>query len=114
MSDGIQDFNARLRRIHSHHARLDRGYVGKVRSDGLIVFRPRRRRAAIPWRGFLYLGLGFVFFKAVLFAYLGDAAYEARVVQLAGGHGLERAGAVVMRPDALTRRIALHIAPILR
>ncbi|MDZ7708752.1 MAG: hypothetical protein U5K36_00505 [Roseovarius sp.] len=114
MSDATRDFNARLRRIDTQHARLDRGYVGKVRPDGLIVFKPRRQRRAIPWRGLLYLVLGFVFFKAVVLAHLGGVTYEARIAQLAGGHVLEQAGAVVMQPDALTRWMAGYLAPVLR
>jgi len=115
MSDAKRDFNARLRRIDQTHARLEGGYAGKVRSDGLIVFRPRRRsRPALLLRGLIYLCLGFVFFKAVVLAHLGGVTYEARIAHLAGGHVLEQAGAVVMQPDALTRWMAGHLAPVLR
>lgn len=114
MSDAIRDFNTRLRRIDTHHARLERGYVGKVRPDGLIVLKPRRQRRAIPWRGLLYLVLGFAFFKAAVFAHLGGVTYEARVAQLADGRVIEQAGAAVMQPDPLTRWMAGYLAPVLR
>jgi hypothetical protein len=114
MSDAIRDFNARLRRIEGHHARLTSGYVGKVRKDGLIVFQPRRRRRVLPLRGLIHLALGFVFFKAVVLAHLGGVAYEARVAQLADGHLIEQAGAAIMRPDPLSRWMAGHLAPVLR
>lgn len=114
MSDAIREFNARLRRIDGHHARLERGYVGKVRSDGLIVFKPRRRRPTIPVRGLTYLVLGFIFFKAVVLAHLGGVTYEARVAQLAEGHLLEQAGAAIMRPDPLSRWMAGYLTPVLR
>ncbi len=114
MSDATRNFNARLRRIDESHARLGRGYVGKVRPDGLIVFAPRRRRRMIPLRGILYLLLGFLFFKAVVLAHLGGDTYEARIARLAEGHVLERAGATIMQPDALTRWVAGYLAPILR
>ncbi|MET4102432.1 hypothetical protein ABIE58_001866 [Roseovarius sp. MBR-78] len=114
MSDATREFNARLRRIDASHARLERGYVGKVRSDGLIVFKPRRRRPTVPLRGILYLVLGFIFFKAVVFAHLGGVTYQARVAQLAEGHVLEQAGAWIMQPDMLTRYIAGYFAPVLR
>lgn len=114
MSDATRHFNARLRRIDTHHARLKRGYVGKVRHDGLIVFKPRRQRRAIPWRGLLTLIFGFVFFKAVVLAHLGAVTFEARVSQLADGHVIEQAGAVILRPDPLTRWIAGYLAPVLR
>jgi len=114
MSDATRDFNARLHRIGRRHARLDRGYVGKVRSDGLIVFKPRRRRATIPVRGLIYLVVGFVFFKAVVLAHLGGVTYEARVAQLAEGHLIERAGAAIMQQDPLSRWMAGYLAPVLR
>ena len=114
MSDATRDFNARLRRIDTQHAQLERGYVGNVRPDGLIVFKPRRQRRSIPWRGLLYLVLGFVFFKAVVFAHLGGVTYEARITRLAEGHVLEQAGAMVMQPDTLTRAMAGYLAPVLR
>jgi len=114
MSDSINDFNDRLRRIDGRHARLKGGYVGKIRSDGLIVFKPRRRRLTIPLRGVLYLVLGFVFFKAVILAHLGGIAYEARVAQLAEGHIIEQAGAAIMQPDPLSRWMAGYLAPVLR
>lgn len=114
MSDATRHFNARLRRIDTHRARLKHGYIGKVRPDGLIVFTPRRRRRAIPWRGLLYLVLGFVFFKAVVLAHLGAVTFEARVAQLADGHAFEQAGAAIMQPDPLTRWMAGYLAPVLR
>jgi len=114
MSDAFENFNARVRRIDTAHTRLDRGYVGKVRSDGLIVFEPRRRLPKIPLRGLLYVALGFVFFKAVVLAHLGAVTYEARIARLAEGHSLEQAGAWVMQPDPLTRRVAAYLAPALR
>ncbi|MGR3461825.1 MAG: hypothetical protein ACU0AX_13815 [Roseovarius sp.] len=114
MSDATRNFNARLRRIDESHTRLGRGYVGKVRSDGLIVFAPRRRRRMIPLRGVLYLLVGFVLFKAVVLAHLGGDAYEARIARLAEGHVLEQTGAKIMHPDALTLWMAGYLAPVLR
>ena len=114
MSDAIRDFNARLRRIDGHHARLDRGHVGKVRRDGLIVFKPMRPRPRLPLRGIAYVVLGVVLFKAVAFAHLGAGAYEARVARLAGGHAGERAGAMLLRPDPVSRWMAGHLSAILR
>ena len=112
MSDSTGEFNARLHRIETQHARLDRGYVGRIRRDGLIVFEPRRRRVAIPVRGLLHLILGFVFFKAAVLVHLGFVTYEARIAQLADGHAIEQAGAWIMQADMLTEYIALTLRPI--
>jgi len=114
MSDATRNFNARLRRIDEAHARLGRGYVGKVRPDGLIIFAPRRRRWTIPLRGIVHLLLGFIFFKAVVLAHLGGDTYEARIARLAEGHFIEQAGAAIMQPDRLSRWIAGRLAPVLR
>lgn len=114
MADVRQGFRSRLRRIDLKHARLERGYVGKVRDDGLIVFKPKRRIPAVPWRGLLYLVLGFAFFKAVVLAHLGAVTYQERLRELAAGHPLEQVGAYVMQPDPLTGFIAGHLARVLR
>jgi hypothetical protein len=106
MADIHHGFAKRLRRIDLKHARLERGYIGKVREDGLIEFRPKRRVPAIPLRGLLYLVFGFAFFKAVVLAHLGGVTYQERLAGLAAGNPLERAGAYVMRPDPVTRMIA--------
>lgn len=114
MADVHQGFRARLRRIDLKHARLDRGYVGRIRDDGLIVFKPKRRMPTIPLRGLLYLVLGFVFFKAVLVAHLGAITYQERLDALAAGNPLERAGAYVMHPDPVTGLLAGYVAQALR
>jgi hypothetical protein len=114
MSDVHQGFQTRLRSISRKRARFERGYVGKVGRDGLIVFKPRRRMPTIPVRGLLYLVLGFVFFKAVVLAHLGAVTYDERIAQLAEGSHIEQAGALVMRPDPLTLIMARYLAPVLR
>jgi len=113
MADVHQGFRTRLRRIDLKHARLERGYVGKVRDDGLIVFKPRRRMPTLPLRGLLYLVIGFAFFKAVVLAHLGAVTYEERLAALAAGNPLEQAGAFVMRPGPLTGIIAGQLSRVL-
>lgn len=114
MAEIHHGFARRVRRIDVKHARLERGYVGRVRGDGLIEFKPRRRMPAIPWRGLLYLMLGFAFFKAVVIAHLGTVTYEERLARLAAGHVLEQAGAYIMQPDPLSATLAGYLAPVLR
>jgi len=114
MSDVHEGFQARLRSIGRKRARFERGYVGKVGRDGLIVFKPRKRMPAVPLRGVLYLVLGFLFFKAVVLAHIGSVTYEERVSQLAAGGLVEQAGAALMQPDPVTQLVARYLAPVLR
>ncbi|MBE0454960.1 hypothetical protein [Roseovarius autotrophicus] len=114
MADIHQGFTKRLRQIDLKRSRLERGYVGKVRDDGLIEFRPRRRLPSVPLRGLIYLIFGFAFFKAVVLAHLGVVTYQERHALLAQGNPLEQAGAFVMQPDPLTGFLASQIGRALR
>lgn len=114
MADIQYGFAKRLRRIDLKHARLERGYMGKVRDDGLIEFRPKSRFPSIPVRGLIYLVIGFAFFKAVVIAHLGGVTYQERIALLAQGSIVEQAGAYVMRPDPLSGMFAAYLAPFLR
>lgn len=114
MSDAFQAFDARLEAIARKRAKMEHGYVGKVSNNGLIVFRPKRRRAAIPVRGLVYILAGFVFFKAVIIAHLGIGLYEERLTQLAQGTFVEQAGAMVMQPDRLSEMLAAKLRPVFR
>ncbi|KNX39950.1 hypothetical protein ROTO_35110 [Roseovarius tolerans] len=114
MTDVHQAFNSRVKALDRKRARSGYGYVGKVRGDGLIVFKPKRRMPGLPIRGLLYMVLGFVFFKGVVLAHLGGVTYEERVAQLAEGSLIQQAGAAVMQPDPLTRIMARYLAPVLR
>ncbi|NCQ25567.1 MAG: hypothetical protein COW54_03650 [Rhodobacteraceae bacterium CG17_big_fil_post_rev_8_21_14_2_50_63_15] len=114
MSEAFQAFDSRLEAIARKRAQMERGYVGKVSKNGLIVFRPKRRRASVPVRGLVYVIAGFVFFKAVVIAHLGLALYEDRLVQLSQGSFVEQAGAIVMQPDRLSEMLAANMRPLLR
>lgn len=114
MSDSFQAFDSRLQAIARKRAKMERGYVGTVSNNGLIVFRPKRRRAAIPVRGLVYILAGFVIFKAVIMAHLGFPLYEDRLAQLAQGSFVEQAGAFAMQPDRLSEMLAVELRPLLR
>lgn len=114
MSNAFQGFDTRLKSIERKHARIKRGYVGRVGKDGLIVFRPKRRQGGISLRGIVYLVVGFIFFKAVIIAHLGAGLYEERLAQLAEGSVVEQAGAAVMQPDAVSAMFASKLRPFLR
>lgn len=99
-------FNKRLRNIVRDHQRLNTGAVHAIRSDGLIVARPRVYNPKFPLRGLVLLVLSTVIFKAYIYAHLGVATYTDRVERLGEGSLIEQAGAWFMQADALTVAVA--------
>ena len=114
MSDAFNEFDDRLRRINEKNVRMKGGYVTTVNRDGLIVVRPQRKRSVLPWRGFLFLILGFIGFKTLLMAGLGFGNYQDRVDALNAGGIVERAGAYLMQPDPISHTLAIQVRPYLR
>ena len=96
-------FDKRLNKVERQHRRLARGYTTRVRSDGVIVVEPKRRRPSAKRLRFLaFVVLGLFLFKAFTFASLGEVTYNERVSKLGNGTELERAGAFVMQSDPVT------------
>ncbi|MFX0544966.1 hypothetical protein ACEWPL_005415 [Roseovarius sp. S1116L3] len=108
-----EGFDARIKRVQKAHSHLARGYSAKVGRDGLIVFRPKRRRPGIPVRGILLGVVAFFGFKALVLMQLGDIAYQDRVDALAAGGVAEKAGAWIMQIDPVTRVIVAQVAPLI-
>ncbi|MDX1784978.1 MAG: hypothetical protein R3210_02540 [Roseovarius sp.] len=105
-------FSARLKKVERKHVRLARGYDSKVGPDGLIVFRPKRRKMSFPLRGFVLLIMGVLLFKGLIMAQIGADAYDARIEVLEQGTVLEQVGAVVMYADPITEAIAEKATPL--
>ncbi len=95
-------FEKRLRTIVRSHQRLNTGAVHAIRSDGLIVARPRVYNPRFPLKGLLLVIGASVLFKAYILADLGQVTYQERVAALAEGSAFERVGAWLMQPDAVT------------
>ncbi|MDX5383006.1 MAG: hypothetical protein LPJ92_08270 [Rhodobacterales bacterium] len=106
MSDAFFEFDNRIRRINRKRVNMAGGYVSVVGDDGLIVVKPRRKRARLPIRSFLFLAIGLVGFKAMILAGLGQPVYEDRLEKLRAGSTVERAGAWVMQMDPVTSALA--------
>ncbi|OZB15421.1 MAG: hypothetical protein B7X55_09630 [Rhodobacterales bacterium 34-62-10] len=109
MSDAFYDFDNRLRRIHKSRVKLARGYVSVVGDDGLIVVKPKRRRMGFHLRALAFVIIGFLGFKVMILAALGQAVYADRVDTLREGSTVERAGAWVMQPDPVSVMLAQKI-----
>ncbi len=107
---GMHDeFDDRLRRIATHRSQMKRGYSLRVDRDGLIVARPRMVRRFLPVRGMVMLLVGFVGFKALLVAYLGEETYRDRVQNLKDGATVEQVGAWFMQADPVSSQLARQI-----
>jgi hypothetical protein len=106
-------FDARIKKVRHSHTRMARGYDAKVGRDGLIVFRPKRRRRSVPIRALFVAITAFFGFKVLVLLSLGDIAYQERVDTLAVGSIAEQAGAYVMQIDPVARTIAEQLAPLL-
>ncbi len=104
-------FDARIKRVKRTHLRMARGYDAKVGKDGLIVFRPRRRKLRLPLRGLFTLVAAFVGFKVLVLLQLGDLVYQARVEAMLTGSLPEWLGAQALGIDPVTRIIAGQLAP---
>ena len=106
MSDAFFEFDNRIRRINRKRVNLAGGYVSVVGEDGLIVVKPRRKRARLPIKSFLFLAVGLLCFKALILASLGQPVYEDRLDKLRAGSTVERAGAWVMQMDPVSTALA--------
>ncbi|WP_299153238.1 hypothetical protein [uncultured Tateyamaria sp.] len=110
------DFRKRLSVLGRKHVAMSNGYTSKVRHDGLIVVTPKRRNPTrfIPVKGMVLFIVGFLVFKAFMFAALGESTYTQRIAKLAEGTLLEQGGAWIMHADPVTQVIARYIEPITR
>lgn len=115
MSQSQSDFNKRISSVSRKHSAMSRGYRTVMRSDGLIVVKPKRRLLrGFPIKGLLGLVLGFFVFKALMLASLSEITYNERVAKLNQGGVIEQGGAWVMQIDPATRFLSGFIAPFIK
>ncbi|WP_299591913.1 hypothetical protein [uncultured Tateyamaria sp.] len=113
MVETRQNFEVRLTTLGRKHAAMGNGYTTKMRDDGLIVIKPKRRVGrGFPLRGLLGLVAGFFVFKALMLASLGDITYNERVAKLQQGGQIQQAGAYLMQIDPTTRFISGFLDPL--
>ena len=108
---GREDFENRMKRLVAKHTAMSRGYTARLRPDGLIVAEPCRPPSPVRGRSLLVVLLAFLMFKGILIASLGGPSYDARVHELWGGNVAEKAGAVIMFPDPVSRMVSAAIGP---
>ncbi len=103
MVETKQNFESRLRVLTRKHRRMSNGYTTRLRGDGLIVVKPKRRKAQFPLKGALLVAFGFFAFKAFMLISLGELTYADRLATLQGGTIIEQGGAWVMQADPVTQ-----------
>jgi hypothetical protein len=111
MVDSQIDFQKRLSKLGRKHRAMDRGYKTKMRSDGLIVVKPKRAKINFPFKGLLIVAAAFFVFKAFMLASFGEVTYQDRVDQLNAGSVFEKGGAWVMQIEPVTAFIAGKMDP---
>ena len=109
---GHAEFETRLSRLLRKHRAMAKGYTTVMRSDGLIVVKPKPQGAQISGRSVLVVVVAFVLFKAMLIATLGHKVYSERVDRLGVGTPVERAGAFIMQIDPVSGAVAGQMSGI--
>jgi len=104
-------FDRRVTQLETKHRRMSAGVSYRIGPDGLITAHPDRRfLPRFPSRGLVLLLLTAFAFKAALLVASGEAAYNARLADLAKGQTVERTMAWLMQPDPVTRALASTVA----
>jgi len=100
------EFHRRLSALSRKHAAMSQGYKTTLRSDGLVLAKPKSRKLRILWRPVLVMAVLVTMFKVYVLVSLGPQDYAARVARLEQGSDVERVGAVLMTADPVTRAFA--------
>ena len=99
-------FDKRLGKIVRNHQRMSHGVSHVMGNDGLMIAKPRVYNPKFPLKGLLLLVGAAFLFKSYIHAHLGAADYDSRLVPLADGTLIEKAGAWVMQADSVTLMIS--------
>lgn len=111
MDSALRNFEKRKKTVRRKHTRMARGYVTKMNREGLMVQRPDNKVGGFAKRLLFLAIIGFVGFKTLLLAGLGEADYIERVATLENGSVYEQAGAFLMQIDPVTKVIADLVSP---
>lgn len=114
MVETYQHFGRRVKLLNRKNALMANGYYTTLRSDGLVVARPIRRSAGIPFKSLFAITVLFFCFKAFVLSSIGPGAYQIRLNTLNNGTVIEQAGGWALGLDPVTTAIANKIGPIFR
>ncbi len=107
-------FINRLTSLGRKHAQMTHGYVTRVGKDGLITVKPKRPRRGFPFKAMMIFIAGFFMFKAFMLAAVGPITYNERLSKLENGTVIEQAGAVALKIDPVTEKLADFTGPVMR
>jgi len=106
-------FEKRLRKIvRSNNRMATSGVVHKMKSDGLVVAKPRIYSPRFPWRGMVLLFAAMFVFKGYVHFALGAADYSQRIATLSEGSLFEKIGGLAMQADPITLTVSQVLSQI--
>ena len=114
MEDALNRFDKRAAAVRRRHHRLAQGYVMRMDTNGVIRCEPDRKACGVVLHGLALLIVAVFALKGILLASLGPEEYAAKHAGLAQGEPLDRAGAVLMQVDPVTKAVAAALAPVFR
>jgi hypothetical protein len=107
-------FEKRLRKIVRTNNRMaTAGVVHKMKSDGLVVAKPRIYAPKFPWRGLVLLVAAMFVFKGYVHYALGAADYNQRIATLSEGSVFEKIGGLAMQADPITLIVSQVLSRII-
>ena len=112
MVDTLHSFENRQKAVRRKHTRMAKGYVTKLRQDGLFVQTTDKKIGSYLLRMVMGLIMAVFAFKSFVLYWIGTVGYQGHVDALADGTVVERAGAAVMQIDPISSAIATFLTMI--
>lgn len=111
MEDTLQSFDNRQKAVRRKHTRMAKGYVTKLRKDGVFVQTPDSKSGNYALRLLVIALVALFTFKSFVLYWLGTEVYQGHVDALAAGTASEKIGAFLMQIDPITAKIAEVLSP---
>ncbi|PSL19981.1 hypothetical protein [Shimia abyssi] len=110
MSESHAEFHDRLAKIYRKEAkgRRPRQRIA-VNRDGYVIVRGAGRQRSFPWMGLAMVAVAFFGIKGAMIASYGPEFYTQKVARLDGASKVEQVAAWTMRPDPMSRWVAVQI-----
>lgn len=115
MSETHAEFHERIARIYRDQesaVRPTRKSIA-IDRDGYVIVRGAARRRPVPWSGLIMVVVAFFGLKGVMMSQFGPDYYGQNVFRLSEGTTVERFAAWTMRPDPMSRWVALQIKTLM-
>ena len=114
MSESYAEFHDRLAKIYRKQAKT--GRKGRetvvVTRNGYVVVKGKANRRSFPWMGVTMIAVAFFGVKGLLIAQFGPDFYAQEVSRMADASTVEQVASFTMRPDPVSRWVALQLKTI--